>query len=422
MNILFISPIPSYYKIAKYNHGISALSKMLKQNGYKVLLLSIKCFDELEIKNYLKSFHPDIILISFSSNKRQTVIEICSFFKRNGGYPLILGGVHPTVNPEDCINFPGVKLVCEGDGELPLQTICEHFRDQKADFSKIPNIWWKNGKDIYPPERHWSNRSKRILSDPHIYDLCSEVKNTGRLPFLASIGCLFRCSYCINSLIPRKYQCYPPDSVVNYISNIINAVKEKPGMISFHDDCFPVNLEWLNEFVNLYKKRINIPFYCQIPASLINTSVLKLLAQAGCFEIRIGVETGAELLRKKVLKKNIENTVYLSVFKLIKSFGIRTVALYMIGFPFDSVKSVNDTFIFNKRLTPNASRMSIYQPYPGSKLFLTCKNNGWIKEDTYSDSLYDLIPKHRQIPYLKNTQVLEYFDKFAREFPLSEEA
>ncbi len=70
---------------------------------------------------------------------------------KSHGLPIILGGSHPTVLPEQSIDYTGADMVAIGEGELTLRNVM-NTAQQGGDFSKIPSLAWKhNGRVIVNP-------------------------------------------------------------------------------------------------------------------------------------------------------------------------------------------------------------------------------------------------------------------------------
>ncbi len=134
----------------------------------------------------------------------------------------------------------------------------------------------------------------------------------------------------------------------------------------------------------------------------------------------MGVESGHETRREIVLNKKIPNQRFVTARDIFARHGIDVVTLFMIGAPYETHETVEEIFSFTRALAPKQTRLSIFQPYPGSSLYDQCVAEGWITPYQCSDSLYEA-PGGR-IPHLSQNDLMSYFRAYQREFAISEEA
>ena len=81
---------------------------------------------------------------------------------------------------------------------------------------------------------------------------------------------------------------------------------------------------------------------CQARIENINKELMILLKNAGCEFINVGVETGNEWLRRKVLNRQISNEQTINAFKIIKDVDLNVAAYYMIGLPFETPEMIEE--------------------------------------------------------------------------------
>ena len=103
MKVNFV--FPNIYTPLSFSPGIQILSAILKKNGHKVSLThihksKIPNVDKSIIKN-IEYHNPDIIGITSTSFEYNRANEIAGAIKKAIDTPVILGGVHATISPED---------------------------------------------------------------------------------------------------------------------------------------------------------------------------------------------------------------------------------------------------------------------------------------------------------------------------------
>jgi radical SAM superfamily enzyme YgiQ (UPF0313 family) len=113
----------------------------------------------------------------------------------------------------------------------------------------------------------------------------------------------------------------------------------------------------------------------------VNKEILDELAEAGCRHITYGVESGSERVRREIMKRWATNQRFRDVFSWTKEVGIMPTANYIIGTPGETVAEMQETIMLHHELQPVDFGYFVYYPYPGTDLFQTCRENGWLPED-----------------------------------------
>ena len=130
--VLFINPITApALATVRVSMGVASLSAMLKREGHKTALLCPWEFNPLEIQLKINEFNQHIIAISSVSSQFELTKKIIQFLKNKFKLPIILGGIHATVAPEECIIVPGILGICIGEGDLALLEFVNKFSLEK---------------------------------------------------------------------------------------------------------------------------------------------------------------------------------------------------------------------------------------------------------------------------------------------------
>ena len=96
---------------------------------------------------------------------------------------------------------------------------------------------------------------------------------------------------------------------------------------------FGFNVKWLTEFRDAYRKHINLPFHCCVTPSTAKDNVVKLLSEAGCAKVTMGVQSGSEHIRTKLLNRKHRDKDIIAAAQRLKKYGIKLIAEYIFGFP-----------------------------------------------------------------------------------------
>src|SRR3989338_2131606 len=141
---------------------------------------------------------PDIIGITCTKPYLLEVIKVIALVKKEFDLPIMLGGYHPTIMPEECINLSGVDALCIGDGE---ETTIEYLDalENKRELKHVRGIWFKDdGKIIRNEMRPFFSELNSIpFLDWDLYDdIKKYIKVNDYLPFLGNRGCASECTFC----------------------------------------------------------------------------------------------------------------------------------------------------------------------------------------------------------------------------------
>ena len=137
-----------------------------------------------------------------------------------------------------------------------------------------------------------------------------------------------------------------------------------------------MHAETIRRYAEQYVKHINLPFLIYARVDTVTEAKVRMLKAMGCRTFAMGVESGSERLRKKILFRNISNEEIIESFRLVKSFGIRVSAYNMIGFPTETRAEIFETIAINKKIGADAFSVTILEPYKGTPIRKMCEDDG----------------------------------------------
>ncbi|MFH0778609.1 MAG: radical SAM protein [Candidatus Eisenbacteria bacterium] len=394
MKVLFVYPDFGRGASGKFYHGVAFLSRALKREGHTISLFhAIDRPDPGEFVARVESLEPDLVAFSTTTNMFSSVREFAGALRKKRKVLSVCGGVHATLAPEEVIGSDGVDVVCVGEGEDALVELCQRLESGR-DPTDVRNLWYKtNGKIVRNPVRPLrENLDELGFPDRSIFDRSVlEDARLERQVFLASRGCPYDCSYCCNHSLREvaegKYVRFrSPGHVVEEIETVVR--EDAPRYLIFHDDVLTLNKKWLREFAELYRDRISLPFVCNSVATALDEQCLKLLKEAGCIEALIGIESGDEELRTKILRRRMGEEAILRAFHLCEHSGLESTAYNMVGLPFENMEKVLRTIKLNARARPTKIQVSIFFPFPGTRLYELCKLKSFLTSAS-ADSYFE---------------------------------
>ncbi len=384
MKILFVYPVPpSRFQIPRFQQGVGMVSAVLRQAGHETALETVDRFDPAALEAALARRGPDLVALSLTSDFFRLGAEITRWIAREKKLPVVWGGVHPTLAPEESMAVDGVFALCRGEGEEPMQELCAALASG-GDPSGILNLWVRTPVGIArnPLRPLLGNLDALPYADRELFDFERLLSVLPEAEFMGSRGCPHHCAYCVNhalmGMAPGPYVRYR--SVGHLLGEIEAVTRRYPAVrfLGFHDDTFTLRRDWLREFARSYSARFRYPFWCNATARSLVPEVVELLAQAGCYEVRIGVESGDERIRREVLNKNVSGEEIVQAFRRVRRAGMRTYAFNMVGLPTETPATMRETVALNRRARPDSVFCSIFQPYPGTRLYDLCREQGWL--------------------------------------------
>lgn len=442
MNTLFVYADTNSSGQSRISLGIAFLSGYLKRNGFKTGLCYYR--NEEDAAHCLKVIgerHIDLVAVSSVTSSFPSAKELIRKIKlAHPGVFIVCGGTHVSAFPEELAAAEGLDAVCVGYGEEALLELAVSLRNGAPDRS-IRNLHFKAGNSIIKNALRPFPASidKYFPEDRGIF--YEELKRKGLTSLLAPgayeefifcRGCPYDCSFCANHILKTlgsgRRLIYP--EVATCINAILEArrIREFDG-VNFHDDILTLNKPWFMDFARAYSKQVGLPFKCNTRIGTFDEEIVKTLKDAGCEAAIIGIESGSEKVRNTVLDKTIGSNDDIAMgFELFHKHGIRTHSQNMIGLPEETFESFYDTVKINARILPNTATISVFYPYPGTRLHDRATASGLLAagplpgggrlvEREYSVLKLPGFPKNRVEFYARNFKYMVRIESLAAGSP-----
>ncbi|MFA5173816.1 MAG: radical SAM protein [Candidatus Pacearchaeota archaeon] len=389
------------------DQGIRTISSVLKKAGHEVKLVFMTLsedyskfysLDELIQLSYLCQDSELIGISSFVSTAPRAIQIIKSLKKQFPQIPLVWGGIHATISPQECINH--CDIVCVGEGEEAILDLVNAIKNKKS-INKIKNLWINKNNEIIKnsvrplidnldkiPLPDYDTNSHYILDRKKIRKF-SEEDLDGAIFFLTGRGCPYGCDYCSNSLLNELYNGKRKKIVrwhsIDYIIQGILELKSKFPSLSYfdiRDDTFSLRpLEQIKEFNKKYKEKVKMRFKCLGDPKTIDEEKIKLLVDAGCTDIIVGIQ-GTERVNKEIYHRNQTNKDVLKAAKIINIYKDKLTVMYDVITcnPYEKPEDIIDMIRLLQEI-PKPYFLSVNNLvfFNGSKLYERAFKEGVIK-------------------------------------------
>jgi len=399
------------------DQGIRTISSILKEAGHNVKLVFMTLSEDYS-KNYKKKElkqlaelckNSGLIGISSYASTAHRAAKIMNYLKKLN-IPIVYGGVHATISPEDCIKH--ADIVCVGEGEEAVVELTRAIENGKS-IDKIKNLWIrkedKTSKIIKNPVRKLIDNIDKLpfpdyeIQDHYILEKSRlrkflEYDLAGEIFFLTGRGCPYGCDYCSNSFINKLYEgkrkkilrWHSPE----YIIKGILFLKNKFPSLSYfdiRDDTFSLRpFKDIKKFCELYKKNIKMRFKCLADPKTIDNEKIKLLVDAGCTDIIVGIQ-GSEKTNLEIYHRNQTDNNVLRAGEILNKYKDKLAVMYDIITcnPYEKPEHIISLIkLLQKIPKPYFLSVNNLVFFPGSQLYTKARADGTIK--TTKDAAFQL--------------------------------
>jgi radical SAM superfamily enzyme YgiQ (UPF0313 family) len=369
----------TFLKPARYQRSLKAGPAIFKKTPYTLedLVENDPVVDvNEEFSRILHQFQPDLLAVSSMTTNIDDTLEMLR--RVSPKCLVVVGGVHATLSPEEILREDVVDLVCVGEGEGALVDLCDALERNK-DSRGIANLWWKqNGNIIKNSLRPFEDLNRLPVPDWSIFDERHLFRPFDGKVYKGSFittsrGCPGGCTYCVNKALQKicrgcgKYfRLQSPEKTIYDI----HVIKEQYGAtwLKFADDTFLLHSVEELKALKAGFKELAVYFGCSVQPLTISEEKVALAKEMGCVAMTVGIESGNEEIRRKILNRRISNQRLERGIRTIMDAGIRVSTFNMIGLPGETRENVLETIRFNKRLGIKAANVYIVYPFAGTQM------------------------------------------------------
>jgi len=356
--------------------GLLYVAAALERDGHQVEIVDGET-DGLNPSGLVKRIevsHPDILGAGATTVDFDDANLILKEAKERFNVTTVLGGPHATVLPDQVLQEnPHIDYLVRGEGEITTRELLKHL-EQKGDLSQVEGLSYREGARIihnadrpFIPDLNENVVPARHLVDQGKYLLPMPGKGMRRITAIQSMrGCPFKCIYCYR-MFGNRVRFKNPALVVDEIEDCIN--NHGVEYVSFVDDTFTVNAERVTELCEgIIKRKLKFYWRCYTRADTIKEDLLRIMKEAGCKQISIGVESGnQEILDKAGKGTRLEQ--YVKAYQLLGKVGFEKRGSFILGLPYENARTLRDTIDFAKKLELDRAFFNICTPYPETQLF-----------------------------------------------------
>jgi radical SAM superfamily enzyme YgiQ (UPF0313 family) len=366
----------------------------------------ISCEPKDDFVNIVNSFKPNLIGLSCVELTYNYGLKLLASVKYLN-IATIVGGCFATFAADYIMQNDLIDMVCIGEGENIIVDLVRKMANNDL-ISDIAGLWVKSKNErriIESPPNHLLDVNSLPMPNYEGFDPVRIYRSMAgkiyrMIPIEISRGCPYKCTYCSAPMYRKKFE--PIGKWLRYktvdriMAEIEYLVKEyNAEYIYFISETFLALSN--SEKQDFYKRYIKykIPFWFNTRPETVNEYDIQHLQEIGCHRISLGIESGNEEFRRKILGRNYSNKTVVEAVKIIKNTTIQLSVNNMIGFPDETRDLIFDTIELNRQFRADSHSVSIFQPFKGTELFNVCVNKGYwnpakICDDSFETASLDM--------------------------------
>ncbi len=390
------------------NNAVRILAATLRAAGHHVTEIYFKDWisnyldpaTDIELENLVKVVRRDqlnlvCISIRASAYSQQAKI-LAEHLHRELDIPVLMGGMHATMAPDDCISQ--ADMVLKGEGELALLDLANRLRDGSPELLGTQNVWFRRRADdivknpLRPLISDLDSLEYRDYTHADKYFIFGKGYKRGDpqhgdpvFQMMGSRGCIYKCSYCYNSTY--KKDVYPGQKwfrVRSPASMIDEILKAKAHWnfksIRFDDEVFNFQMDWLTDFCERYPRDVGLPFEIFIEPKLVNEERFTMLRDAGLVGVFMGVQS-SERVTGHLYDRRVKNQSVQEIAALYHKLGIMPHFQLIFDDPVSTEEDKKKLFEMVSSF-PHPYDLYLFSMtvFPGSELNHKLLENGLISE------------------------------------------
>ena len=413
--------------------GLAYIAAALRENDIQVSMIEARTrgLSHDEVIEILKENDPDFVGISTITSRIKSALYLSDKIKDiRDDIKVILGGPHIHFEHKAVIDNDSVDFCVRGEGEITTLELINSLTNG-SDPAGVKGITFKqDNKVIVTPDRPYVQNldtlafpARELLHNPVYRGAWTEGKAFS--PILVTRGCPYRCEFCAApAMWGRIHRRRSVETVLDELENIYENFDIK--YVRFVDDLLLANKKWSLELCKGISERglDDLAWACDGRVGLMSEELLTALKRANCRVIFYGVEFGNQRIldfsKKGFTIEQVRGTI-----DITSKAGIFSYGYFMLGYPTETVETIEDTIDLAKDLALNhgmdSAGFSIVTPFPGTSLYEYCKRNDMLKTTDWSQYSYQLGKGVIKLENITEDELKDLYERALYEFQFREQ-
>jgi radical SAM superfamily enzyme YgiQ (UPF0313 family) len=347
--------------------GLACLAAAVERSGNEVVLLDLLIEQDPRsaVLRAIRNLNPEAIGVSVRNIDDQRMrnprflldqaLEVVTWCKEVSTAPIILGGAGFSILPRPILEYLGADMGIQGEGEVVFPELLKRLKTgEKLD--SLPGLFQK-GKPA-PARRSFAKDLNAMpLPNPALIAKTLAGAKDAPVPVQTRRGCPMSCSYCSTPTIEGKsVRWRSPESVVDWLARW---TEEGFRKFYFVDNTFNLPPSYATDLCSrIIAAGLDISWRCILFPGGLSPKLIETIAKAGCTEVSIGFESGAENILHH-MKKKFDLKEVRRAAELIRQHKIRSMGFLLLGGPGETKETAEASLDFAESLQLEAMRVSI---------------------------------------------------------------
>ena len=354
--------------------GITILGAELEALGHDVRLMDDSLRTREEIEKGMR--WAELVGISALTPNARRARELGRMAREELGRFVVMGGPHPTTNPEFFLDAGAADICVRGEGDETLPEVVRYCHDR----SHWPNIagiaWSEEGKVIETPRRALVRDLDALpLPAYHLWDMEEYMQHmvNPAVPAITSRGCPYACTFCDAEMTPRQYRSMSVERTVDLIEHVLETYD--PPLVMFFDDLFTIQRKRVIALCKeIVRRDIYVEWQCESRVDTTDYEMLRWMVKAGCVKIAYGLESGSPRMLT-TMKKGVKPERVIVGAALNRQLGMNFKFFILYGFPEEEPEDHRITEDIIRRTRPDSMWVGLIQPIPGTDFYEQVRPN-----------------------------------------------
>jgi radical SAM superfamily enzyme YgiQ (UPF0313 family) len=304
--------------------------------------------------------------------------DAVAWCKESSMAPIVLGGAGFSILPQAILDYLDADMGIQGEGEIIFPELLQRLH-ARAGTEMIPGLYHR-GKPA-PARRVFAKDLTLLpLPDPALLARSLSGAKDAPVPVQSRRGCPMSCSYCSTPVIEGKSMRWrSPESIVAWLARW---VQEGFKHFYFVDNTFNLPPSYAIQLCSqIIAAGLDISWRCILFPGGLSPKLLDVLARAGCKEVSIGFESGAENVLRS-MNKQYDLAEVCRASESLRQHHIRRMGFLLLGGPGETRDTVETSLAYAESLELDSLKISIgIRIYPNTQLARLAIEEGLVSSE-----------------------------------------
>ena len=392
---------------------------VLRERGHEVFYIDCQAEGVTlpHLFEKVKEIGPNLVVMYVEQIKVNVDLAVINQLKSSLDLAVVFVGPFVTSLDREVMTLsPHLDFVIRGEYDLAVADVADAVGNGGG-FEVIAGITWRNKGEICqgPPPARLTDLDDLPIPAYDLIDFSNYTESVfiyhPAAAMATSRGCPYQCVYCWfpQTIYSHKWVAQSAERMFAEVRYMVErfGVRE----IKIDDDTFEIDRQRVVDFCELLiRNNVEVAWAPQCRPDLVDEELLRLMKRAGCIRILWGCESASQEVLDK-MKKGFKVVDIERATRLSRKLGIEALNCFMLGFPWDTEETIQETIEFAYKLNAEFTQFAIPTPLPGTEFYQLAKEQGYIQatEWDYFDGSHRAAISYPQLSH----QTLEFYSKKA---------